>query len=66
MLYWTISAIADAAPAVGSSPGGSRVMARTTASLRFWASAAKGRPASEAAATELMAKSRRFMGSFSC
>jgi hypothetical protein len=57
----TISAIAEAAPAVGSSPVGSSVMPRTTASLRFWASEASGRVAREAAATELIAKSRRFM-----
>ena len=39
----------DAAPAVGSRPGGSSVMPSTMESLRFWARANCGRPAASAA-----------------
>src|SRR5256885_14313928 len=49
----------DAAPAVGSSPGGSSVIASVMLSLRLWASAGQGISRGRPAAAELASRERR-------
>ena len=58
-LYSTTSAMALAAPAVGSRPGGSSVIPSTALSLRGWASAAAGASAASAAAPSAQASAAR-------
>src|ERR1035437_6923308 len=65
MLYCTISAIADAAPAVGSRPGGSSVMASTTLSFLPCAVATHGSAASAAPVAAELSTQRRLIMMFS-
>ena len=60
-LYCTTSAMADAAPAVGSRPGGSSVMASTRLSFLPWAQAAGARPARVVAAAAAVRAVRRWI-----